>query len=63
MNELRILMDMYNLCVKIDWARTRRIKRADDSFVTVPTGCNMELFSWKLLIGLVLTSVGGQVIN
>ena len=50
-------MDMYNLCVKIEWEQTRQLSTG----VTVPTGCEVRIYTWRLLMGLVMISIGGQV--
>ena len=52
-------MDMYNLCVKIEWEQTRQLSTG----VTVPTGCEVRIYTWRLLMGLVMISIGGQVFD
>ena len=50
-------MVMHELCNKIDWEQTRQLETG----ITVPTGCEVKFFTWKILLGLVLISLGGQV--
>ena len=55
--KLRILMHTYELCDKINW----KSKRLLESGLVVPSGCHMKNLTWKILMGLVLVSIGGQV--
>ena len=57
--QLRILVGMYDLCNKIDWEQTRVLENG----TTVTTGCEVKPFIWKMLLVLVLLSIGGQVMK
>ena len=50
-------MVMYDLCSKINWDQSRLL--ADGA--AVPTGCEVRPLTWKLLLFMVIVSLGGQV--
>lgn len=55
--QLRVLMHTFELCDKINW----KFKHKLETGQVVPSGCDVKFFTWKILMGLVLLSIGGQV--